>query len=440
MTNRILKRLEAVTDKQAAITLFISAFILRLLYALYIFIHQAFDENNAYIIIAKYIIEQGTLFYDINSTYLNAAGPVLPWLNALTLVVFQNNYIGVYIVTALGSSLITFYTYKTARLFLDKMTSFFIGAWSLFYFSYFHFAPTPGKDIWMAFFMIYLIYMFIKLFVYNKFNYLSYLIFILMYVISFHLDERYLIFGPFIFLFILFHETAGFKKLKWKKSILFVLFTVIFMLPWLIRNYQKYNQIVVVTTRTQRFTDKILGYEPKDEYFSDDFTSIKGRYYIHENQIDSVINGTKTHTDAGYKIPKAWIDAMKEGKRPAPLTGVNAFWSRIRTMLEPFQFEGRFEQTGYYYYEKSLKHNLATFLFYGLLFIFSIPGFYFLFKNNRKVFYIFLSTIIIYVLLHALTIPYTNWRYRLPLDSIFIIVGCLGIIKTRLLILSIFKN
>ena len=143
-----------------------------------------------------------------------------------------------------------------------------------------------------------------------------------------------------------------------------------------------------------------------------------------------MINGTKTHTDAGYEIPKAWVKALKDGKRPAPLTGPEAYWSRIRTMLEPFQLEGDLNRTGYYYYEKSFRHNVATFLFYGILFLFSIPGFYFLYRKNRQIFFLFLGTIVIYVLLHAFTIPYTNWRYRLPLDAIFIIVGWIGISNT----------
>ena len=105
-------------------------------------------------------------------------------------------------------------------------------------------------------------------------------------------------------------------------------------------------------------------------------------------------------------------------------------------MLEPFQFEGRFEQTGYYYYEKSLKHNVATFLFYGIIFLFSFIGFYYLYKLNKTVFYLFLGAILVYVMLHVLTIPYTNWRYRLPLDAIFIIVGSLGLHNTFNIILK----
>ena len=125
-------------------------------------------------------------------------------------------------------------------------------------------------------------------------------------------------------------------------------------------------KFVLLTPRTERFTDKIFGYEQKD-YFSDDFTSIKGTYYIHDYQMDSVITGLKTVTDGGYKIPDVQIEAMKNGDLPAPLTGFAAFFSRLKTMFEPIQIKGDFERTGYYYYKKSLRQNIATFLFYGVL-------------------------------------------------------------------------
>jgi hypothetical protein len=161
----------------------------------------------------------------------------------------------------------------------------------------------------------------------------------------------------------------------------------------------------------------------------DSFNDIYGEFYIPESQFDSVIAGEKTHTDRGWKIAGAQVQAMKKGKLPKPLTGFSAFWSRTVSLLEPVQLRGRYERTGYFYYKKSFRHNLATFLFYGILFLFSFPGFFFLYRTNKQVFVVLISVIIIYTLVHALTIPYTNWRYRLPLDAIFMIVGWLGIVN-----------
>lgn len=416
------------SDKQIAFTLLLVTFIIRAIYAtVYYYINYP-PESYLYYRIAELILKQGRIFYSTVNEYQNVSGPVLPWLNALTMLIFGKNYLGLYIVSAFGSGLITFFTYKTARLFLDKKISLLIGSWSMFYLFYFFYTPTPGKDIWMSFLLIYLIYLLIDLFINNDFRYSRFFVFILAYVISLHLDERFIVFAPFIFLFILYYETNSFKKFALRKSFLFVFLVILLMLPWAIRNYYEYDKFVLLTPRTERFTDKIFGYEQKD-YFSDDFNSIKGTYYIHDYQLDSVITGLKTITDGGYKIPAVQIEAMKNGDLPAPLTGFAAFFSRLKTMFEPIQIKGDFERTGYYYYKKSLRQNIATFLFYGVLFIFSFPGFYYLFKINSAIFVLFLGTIIIYALLHALTIPYTNWRYRLPLDSLIIISGCFGIDK-----------
>jgi hypothetical protein len=60
-----------------------------------------------------------------------------------------------------------------------------------------------------------------------------------------------------------------------------------------------------------------------------------------------------------------------------------------------------------------------------------------LYRTNRRFFYLFITVIVVYVLVHALTIPYTNWRYRLPLDAVFILVGWYGIVNAYK---SIFKR
>ena len=120
---------------------------------------------------------------------------------------------------------------------------------------------------------------------------------------------------------------------------------------------------------------------------------------------------------------------MMEGNIPDLVTGVKAFWIRVKDMLRPFQIGGEYQRTGYFFYKKSLRHNIVSFLFYGTMFLLSIPGGYFLHQKNQHIFYLFISIILIYLLIHGFFISYTNWRYRLPLDAIFIIVGCYGLTR-----------
>lgn len=429
MKTRIETFLKNLPDWYIAVFFLMFTFILRAAWALFHYYSFPLPETNLYYELAQEIIAQGRILYDTSHPYYEFPGPLLPWLNALTMLFFGQNYLGLYLVTALGSALITFYTYKTARLFMNKTVSILSGIWSAIYLFYFYYTPAPGKDIWMAFFMIFLIHELLKMFMLKQFSWKRYLVFILMFVMSFHLDERFFIFSPFLFFYILYHETEKFKVFRWQKSLTLVLLTMLLMVPWTIRNYQKHEKIVLISTRTEAFTDKIFGYEPRG-HMMDDYNDIFGVYYIHENQFDSIIKGFKTHTDGGFRIPDYQIDAMKNNHFPKPLTGFRAFSSRTLTMLEPLQLFPRYERTGYFYYMKSLRHNLATFLFYGLMFIFSVPGLVALFKKNRAISIVFISIVALWVVIHGLAIPYTNWRYRLPLDSIFIICGCLGVWET----------
>lgn len=413
--------------------LFSGTLLMRVSYAVIFYVTHDPPATNAYYEIALKILEQGKVFYDTGNPYYESAGPLLPWMNALTMLVAGKNYLGLYLVTAVASSLVTLYTYKLSRLIFEKGISILAGAWSAFYIFYFYYTPAPGKDIWMAFFMVFLLYMMLKLFRKKEFSYSGFAVLTIMYVLSFHLDERYFVFFPFLFLYILISETEFFKKFRIIKASLFALLVIILMIPWTVRNCRTHGRIVLISTRTEVFTDRIFGYEP-GEHFLDDAIKTDGEYFIRDYQIDSVKNGLKTITDGGRKISSEMVQAIKDGNLPAPLTGIRASVSRLVTMFEPFQLKGRYERTGYFYYKKSLKHNVATFLFYGVMFLFSIPGFYFMYKKDKHTALLFISVIIIYALIHALAIPYTNWRYRLPLDALFIITGSCGIINTAKLL------
>lgn len=429
MLRTVLDKITKSSDRQIALLLFSLAFILRGIYALLFYFTNPLPETNIYYELGLEILKQGRVFYDTSHPYYEFPGPVIPWMSAITMLIFGKNYLSLYLVSALGSALVTYFTYKTSRLFLDKNISLFAGGWSVIYIFYFYFTPSAGKDIWMAFFMIYLIYNLLILFGEGRFNYYKYVLFIVMFVISFHLDERYFIFTPFLGLFILFSETSGFRRLAFTKTAVFGILLLVLMVPWTIRNYNKHNKIVLLSTRTEAFTDPVFGYPPR-EHMLDEFNDIHGMYYISDTQFDSVVTVKKTYTDMGRKISPGMVQAMQQGKMPKPLTGLRAFSVRLLSMFEPFQITGRYERSGYFYYKKSLRHNISSFLFYGLMLIFSLPGFLFLYKTNRRKFYLFLSIITIYALIHALTIPYTNWRYRLPLDSIFIMVGSSGLFGT----------
>jgi len=430
MKEKILNKIITLQESRIALFLFVISFILRFAYTIFAYFNNVMDsygDDKGYYQLAKEIVLQGKILYNINlHQYAFAIGPGLPWINALTILVFGQNWLGIFLVTSLASALVTLFTYKVALKVMNRPEALLAGVWSCLYLFYFKFAPTCGKDIWMALFMILIIYFLIELFYEKKFTWAKFLLFTLIYVYSFHLDERFFLLAPLLFLYILISETYGFTRFKIAKSVYFTLLVILLMVPWSIRNYKQHDKIVIISSRTERLTDKIFGYKSRT-FEWDNIDDLYGRYYIHDYQIDSVLAGNKTVTDGGVEITEKQRQAMLKGKLPHAFKPHEAFWVRTKDLLRPFQIGGEYQKTGYSYYSKSLRHNVASFLFYGILFFFSFPGFYFLFKNHRKFFYLFLMTILLYTFIHSFFVPWTTWRYRLPLDAIFIIVGCLGL-------------
>jgi len=393
-------------------------------------------DGNLYYIIAKDIVHQGTIFYSTDHPYKDVVGPVTPWLNAATIYLLGDNWLGIFIVTSLISSFMVVIVYKLALLVFDKSTALLAAIWMTISPIYLYFIPTPGKDMLMAFFIILIICLFSKCFVFNKLNLIDFISLIFVVALSIHNDERYFILVPILFIFIFITEYNSRERIKFKYSFLFLLLVILLMLPWTARNYKKFGRLVIITTRTERITDKILGNSPRENTL--DYAYTLDYYYIHPVQIDSVISGLKTRTDGGCEISIEQRKEMANGNLPHKHSALEAYFSRFKEMFSPVNFGG-WSRGGYYYERRSLKHNIISLLFYGTMLLFSIPGFYLLYKKYKILFYLLISIVTIYSLIHIFTIPYTVWRYRLPLDSLFILTGAKGIIyfiqsrKTNLL-------
>lgn len=431
MINKLKILFAEMSEQKLVILLFVMALVIRLGVSLNAYVNIRSDDpelfNNLYYLMALDIVEQGKIFYETDDAYKDVVGPVMPWIIALSIFLFGNNWLGIFFITSLASALIVLFIVKLCLLLFERSVAILAGIWSAFSPLYLLFVPSAGKDLWMAFFLIFMLYYLIKMFGFTQYSLTRFIVFTVAFVVSIHLDERYVMFAPIFFFYILYSETDSFRIPAFSKTGLFTLLVILLMLPWAIRNYNKYDRIVLLTTRTERITDKLFGHEPRENVLDHAYGT--DLYYIHDYQIDSVLRGLKTRTDGGFRIPEGQRKAMESGDMPKHFDKFEAFWSRFKTMYKPFQIGGVWERTGYYFYEKSLAHNLSSALFYGIMLIFSFPGFYWLFNQNRQVFYLFISVILVYSAIHLLTIPYTVWRYRLPLDSIFIVTGSYGLIS-----------
>lgn len=436
-------KLQARNTNIEALGLFIFALLIRLSYVTYVFLTDLtkhFTDDVFYRNMAIDLLKQGKLFYDLAAVDVRYdwLGPVLPWINASTAWVFGGDWFGFFVVSSIASALITLFVYQLTLLVSTRRAAQIAGLWSAMYFYFIMFSAGVGKDIWMILAFVATAYYLLKalhpLQTTNtgekpRIGYCHLGRFALIHVASLHLDERFVALSPLFILFILFSGGVNNLRYRIKPLLITGMMLLILLIPWQMRNYNRYGKIVILTKRTEHITDKIFGYTQK-HYELDRVMDFYASLVISPTQIDSFIQGTKTHTDGGFEISKTQLRAMRNGIIPHAYSSWEALYSRFKIMLQPWQFKGEYTVNGFYYYERSMLNNLVSLLFYGIVLMFSVFGMVQL-RKHRPAFILFASMILIYLGLHAVMVPYTVWRYRLPADTILIV--CAGIALDALL-------
>lgn len=410
-----------------SVIIFISAVLVRLFYvylSYYPGFYETLSDDIAYMNLAQNILEQGFWLKDLEilGSYSSVVGPGIGWIILPVVAILGNNWLAIFIYVSFGSALIPVFIYKIAQELYANGIALFASLIAIFYVSFIKYTLSTGKDLWMTLLLIVVIYLFVRQRKDKAIHLMSFLG--MAYVVLVHIDERMLIFAPVFVFFILLDKKFVFS-IRWKKSLLFTGLVILFMIPWLVRNYQVYNRIILVSVRTNPYTEKIFGYTEK-QYFP----SHEGRWFIREGKIDSIRQGIIDNPIEQVKKIKSQqhVDAIKSGILPTKFNYWQTCWSSFLNFWEPIDVVYGYYQTGYRFDGKwSLKHNLSVGLTYGVMLIFSLFGFYYLFRRERYFTIFFLSLILLYMLVHVFAIPFTNSRYRLPIEPIIIIYGSYGL-------------
>ena len=416
--------------------IFIFALVIRLLYIIVFYypgISEEFADDKAYMNIAENLLQQGFWLSDLEmlGSYSGVVGPGIGWILYPVVAIFGSNWLAVFIYVAVGSAFIPVLIYKLAGFLYNQRVALFAAFMGIIYVPFIRYTLSAGKDIWMTLFLLLVVYVLLRQ--KNKWNgFLYFLLIGFLYTFLFHLDERFLIFAPFILLFFL-SETGLSPGKRYLKAITFTSLVVLMTIPWVVRNYQVYDRVILISVRTAPYTEKIFGYEPV-EYFP----AHEGRWKIPEATLDSIKNNQIENPDQLKKIKTPQqIDAIKKGILPEDFTYWETVWSSFINFWEPIDLVYSYYQTGHRFDGRwSLRHNLSVGFTYGVMLLFSLVGLFYLYKRNKSISNLFLIILIIYMSLHIFLIPFTNSRYRLPLEPIIIIYGSYGLIKA----LSFFNN
>ena len=418
------------SEKKFLIFIFVFALVLRCSFAYISYqknVMVNFSDDKGYMDNALQVIQQGPLIMNTNVIEEWFVGPGLPYLMAIQMLIFGKSWLVIFMFNALLGSFNVLLVYLLAKKITGSYPIAVIATcWCSIYILFIKYVPTAGKEPWMIFLFGSVIFLIIS--ISAKKNYLRLAIMIFLYAYLIHLDERFFGFFPVIIFFLYYLNSD--KKLGLKYVASFAVFVALLMVPWLIRNYYVYHKVVVLTPRTEHLTDPIFGYKGSKYIITDDQQM---RWFISESALDSIKNNGKVTYDNGEIIEQSELDALRKGIRPQRLTPLESYISNFVILWKPVDFKESFVENGYKFDGKwSWKHNLSSFLTYGLLIPFSIIGFFFLFRRNKKLAIFLLFIIIYYTLLHVFFIPITVNRYRVPIDMFIIISGACGIYRTYL--------
>ena len=402
------------------------ALIVRLIVALNAYVDQVwlgFGDDAARLNFAKSIIQNGfvpklTNFYATETIF----APIIPIIIAVKILVFGDSWLPIFILNSIISTFTCYIIYLIACKFFDEKVSLLAMIWAALYPNFLRYIGTAGNEIWLVF-LFTVTFLFAVKAINENGKLFTVVLFGLFFVLLFHTDERYISYTPFFALILLLGTSTVWVKIK--KVIVFSVMIILLSIPWLIRNYLVYDDIVLISIRTTNLTSRIFNHrkeliafdhEPKNTYFT-------------PRQIDSVRKGVLTvFPNTGEPISNIQLKAMKEGNVPHQFDTQEKILSRTYFLWIPFKFHDNWRIDGFAFNPAwSLRHNLASIFGYAILLPFAFISIILLWKNrNYLVLFLFSSILLYHTFIHVAFIPYTRDRYRHSIDFIIIIAGLYG--------------
>ncbi len=417
--------------------------IFRIIYVLFLGVYSEKDlmlgDGYGYSEFAIQFLSGDNWFTNLISFPGDHREPVYPLFLAIVYFIFGiKNYFAVYIIQSLISALMIFYIYKISELlFGNNKAAVLALVWSGFYFIYLRYSGELLRETLVFFLIIYFIYYFIRFSLKKDFKikYLTFLSFL--YAVLIHLDGRYIFYSPF--LFILFFINNHFWS-SIKHYLLFGCIVVLFTLPWTIRNYIAYGDVIIISKFTLNLTGNMVGERGEHFNFHDiDSVYSTPAFDCNENyptieERDKIKSGLNPNNRSKYEV-----NLIKKDVYPA-----KSYFERkiyfLKKMWLPFDFEYNYSPYPWALFETpySLKHNIISIIGYGIMLPFFLFGiFYSISKKNKYICFILLPVVVhlvLHIIMHGLE------RYRHPIDSFIIIGGSFGMIVLFDLLLSNLKH
>lgn len=383
-------------EKNLVIALFLMAVFTRL-----VFVYFDFQANAT----SKYAddwlyLGLGELFAGGTWNEHMIVAPLIPIVVSFWFLLFGSAITPMILYNVIiGASSVPVYYYLGKEVF-NRKVGWILALWGVFNIETFQYYARILKEPSLFFFLP-LSLLFLYRSISRPFEWKNILMASVAFALLIHTDERFLVYAPFFAALFLFPKNA-LSGIKLKPMILWASLIILLMLPWTMRNFTVYDQLVVLTPRTTAFTSKVWG------------DNIQGMNFEGETGMKRSANVIKERKNA-YK--------EEFGKAPR-LYGTTE--ARVRALLyfwQPTLFSVTYISYGHRPQGPwTLSRNLVSILLFGIFIPFYFLGLIMLVK--RKQFLVFLIALI--PVLHSLLHAYMVWslpRYRHPVLFVIVMVG-----------------
>jgi hypothetical protein len=415
-----------LSEKKWVFIILTTSFVFRIGYSFFVFDPLKFNDDWDYIHFAESILNnvwQGASFPSDSKI----VGPIWPIVIACCFNLFGKIYWPIVGLNVIMSTATVYLIYRLGKELTGKQNiALLIATWSVFYVHFVKEIPSLLKESFLQFFFPLLILQFL-LAIKSSFQFKKLLIFSLIYSILIHADERYFFYFPFLGFGFLCLDCSREWHAGLKKAFVFIFFVSFSMIPWLVRNYQFYGRIVILTERTTPITNYVFGYPP-----------LKGEGHIYPydranlplyEEITDSIKQRKEITSNPKKIK--YIDqiprAINLGINVHSFTPRKHYWEEFKELWRPVRFKPGMVANGYRL--QVAWKPISNFVYgvqYGLLLPFLFGMLIWSVKQGRKE-VLFLYLILgVHTIIHVF-LAHARQRYRIPVDPIVIVVGGWGI-------------
>lgn len=353
---------------------------------------------------AKYYLRLGNSFAegdfypeykDLNSP-LMVVGPAVPLLIAIMIRIFGNPIWPVLILNCILSALLVYVLFALGKRLLNVWAGYLLAIWSIFHFNIIMSNFQIVKEPFLLLLVPLLIFTLLSVNDRKK-VWQNLVLSGLLFSLLIHTDERFTVFAPFIALFLVFSAGRG-KRLA--NLLLWSLILLLTMIPWTIRNYRQYGEVVILSSRTTAFTSKFFGTK--------------------QTKIDFTSEEAISRMQKKESVKKA---VELYGKEPRTYGRIERHFLNAWHFWKPAYFKFTYVHLGYYPMKWSLSHNLFSIAFYGIFLPFFLAGIVLALIRKEWLWLFLCSFPLSYGFVHHIMLIWPMERYRLPVDFLVVLIA-----------------